>query len=288
MTEQDLGGLVVDWGGVLTASLDGAMAAWTIQDRVNYEHFRDVMRDWVRGQATVGSSAAGVGRPAGPVPSEPTAARAVGGRRSAPRHGGGQPGEGLPGGGEPGEGGGGEPGEGPVAEVEEADDAGPAGASPVHRLERGELSVAEFETTLAEELARRGSPVRAEGLLGRMLGGLAQLEDDMVGLVRRARAAGVRTALLSNSWGDDYPEQLWDGMFDTLVISGRVGMRKPEPEIFRYTCAQLGLPPSACVMVDDLPHNVAGAVAVGMVGVLHTRYETTAEELEILFGASLR
>jgi len=130
--------------------------------------------------------------------------------------------------------------------------------------------------------------VRAEGLLARMLGDLEGLEDDMIGLVRRAHAAGIRTALLSNSWGNGYPEQLWDGLFDALVISGEVGMRKPEPEIFRHTCALLDLPPSACVMVDDLAHNITGAVGVGMVGVLHASYERTAGELEILFDMPLR
>jgi epoxide hydrolase-like predicted phosphatase len=174
--------------------------------------------------------------------------------------------------------------EGPVAELEEADDAGPAGRSPVHRLERGEIAVSDFEELLADQLARRGSPVAAPGLLARMLGGLENLQEDMIGLVRRIHDQGIRTALLSNSWGDNYPEALWDGLFDVLVISGRVGMRKPEPEIFRHTCALLELPPSACVMVDDLPHNIAGASEVGMVGVLHTEYAKTADELEALLG----
>ena len=173
-------------------------------------------------------------------------------------------------------------GEGAVAALEQAADAGPAGASPVHQLERGEIAAGEFERELAGELARLGSPVRAEGLLGRMLGGLATLDDDMLGLVRRARAAGLRTALLSNSWGDHYPEELWDGLFDAVVISGRVGMRKPDERIFRYTAELLGLEPAECVMVDDLPHNVAGAVASGMVGVRHTSYASTRDELEVL------
>jgi HAD superfamily hydrolase (TIGR01509 family) len=244
VTEGALRGLVIDWGGVLTASLDGATAAWVAHDGVRYEHFRDVMRSWVR---PPGSPALGPpGTPAGAGQDEP------------------------------------------VAEVEQADDDGPAGTSPVHRLERGEMAPAEFEVALAAELGRRGSPVEARGLLRRMLGGLDVLEDDMLGLVRRAREAGIRTALLSNSWGDNYPEQLWDGLFEAMVISGRVGMRKPESRIFRHTCALLDLAPSACVMVDDLPHNIAGAVSVGMVGVLHTDYGTTAEELEVLFGIPLR
>jgi len=120
-----------------------------------------------------------------------------------------------------------------------------------------------------------------------MLGGLARLEDDMVGLIRRARASGLRTALLSNSWGDHYPDELWDGLFDQVVISGRVGLRKPDAEIFLHTAALLGLPPQDCVMVDDLARNVHGAVAVGMVGVLHRDYRQTLTELEALFDRPL-
>ena len=179
------------------------------------------------------------------------------------------------------------PPEGPVALLEEASDAGAAGSSPVHRLERGELPPAEFEQQLADRLAEHGSPVPAEGLLGRMLGGLAQLDAGMLGIVRRAHDAGVRTALLSNSWGDHYPDELFDGIFDAVVISGRVGMRKPDAEIFRHTAGLLGLEPGECVMVDDLPHNVRGAVAAGMVAVQHTDVDSTRAELEVLLGLDL-
>jgi putative hydrolase of the HAD superfamily len=160
--------------------------------------------------------------------------------------------------------------------------------SPVHRLERGEIAPSAFEQVLAQELAERGSVVAPSGLLDRLLGGLVSLEDDMVGLVRRARACGLRTALLSNSWGDHYPDELWDGLFDAVVISGRVGMRKPERRIFEHTAALIDLPLSACVMVDDLPHNITAAVQAGMVGVLHRTYDETAGELEILFDRALR
>jgi HAD superfamily hydrolase (TIGR01509 family) len=158
----------------------------------------------------------------------------------------------------------------------------------VHALERGEISVREFECELAAALTERGSAVEAEGLLGRILGGLEELRPDMLGLVRRARRSGVRTALLSNSWGDEnYPEAEWEGAFDVVVISGRVGMRKPELQIFRHTADLLGVHADECVMVDDLAGNIQGAVAAGMVGVLHKSYEQTAEELEILFDRKL-
>ena len=160
--------------------------------------------------------------------------------------------------------------------------------SPIHGLERGELSPDEFEGLLATAFRERGVAVDADGLLARMLDGLRELSDDMINLIRRARRQGLRTALLSNSWGEHYPEHLWVGAFDAVVISGRVGMRKPDQEIFRHTAELLELAPEQCVMVDDLPANVAGAVAAGMVGVLHRSYSQTVDELEILFDLPLR
>ncbi|MFI5101346.1 MAG: HAD family hydrolase [Actinomycetes bacterium] len=160
--------------------------------------------------------------------------------------------------------------------------------NPVHALERGEIEVPDFERRLAERLeTTSGVPVDPEGLLGRMFERFEHAPN-MVGLVRRAHASGIRTALLSNSWGtDDYPRDGWDQMFDVVVISGEVGMRKPEPEIFAHTVELLGLAAPECVFVDDLRHNVDAAVALGFVGIRHTSYETTAAELEVLFERRL-
>jgi putative hydrolase of the HAD superfamily len=159
--------------------------------------------------------------------------------------------------------------------------------NPVHALERGELEVPDFERRLAAALSERtGRLVLADGLVARMFDRFEHAPD-MVGLVRRAHAAGLRTALLSNSWGNDYPRDGWDQMFDAVVISGEVGMRKPDPEIFEHTLALLGLTAPECVFVDDLRRNVRAAVALGFVGVHHTSYATTAAELATLFSPAL-
>ena len=159
--------------------------------------------------------------------------------------------------------------------------------SPVHRLERGEIAVEEFEQMLSAALAREGSAVEAEGLIGQMFADLAIYEDSMTSLVTRAHAAGVRTALLSNSWGNEYDRSDWHEMFDTVVISGEVGMRKPERQIFELAVDRIGLPASECVFVDDVPHNIDAALEAGLVGIVHRSFEETAGELEALFpGAS--
>jgi epoxide hydrolase-like predicted phosphatase len=162
-----------------------------------------------------------------------------------------------------------------------------AHVNPVHALERGEIEIPDFERRLAEHLvSTTGDPVQADGLLTRMFAGF-QRADGMVEVVRRVRTAGFKTALLSNSWGLDYPREGWDQLFDVTVISGEVGMRKPDRAIYELCARLLGVPPQSCVFVDDLAPNVKGAAAVGMVGVLHRTHDETVAELGVLLGLDL-
>ncbi len=158
----------------------------------------------------------------------------------------------------------------------------------VHRLETGELSVPEFEEELSKLLkTTHGGPVVATGLLTEMFAGFDR-EASMLDAVRSARRQGIRTGLLSNSWGvDGYPREGWDELFDAVVISGEVGLRKPQREIYQLASDLIGVPPEECVFVDDLAHNVRGAAAAGMCGVHHTDVAATLAELEVLFGLEL-
>jgi putative hydrolase of the HAD superfamily len=160
--------------------------------------------------------------------------------------------------------------------------------NPVHALERGECSGAEFERLLAAELLRvDGGTVVAEGLLQRMFA--ASVPDHaMYDTIRALRGAGFSTALLSNSWGcDEYPRADFPDLFDTVVISAEVGMRKPEEGIFLYAAQTLGLTPQECVFIDDIQVNVSAATACGMTGVLHTEAAATAAALQDLLGVPL-
>jgi epoxide hydrolase-like predicted phosphatase len=165
--------------------------------------------------------------------------------------------------------------------------------NPAHDLETGRIDAAEFERLLAAELIEQApagglaDADRAAGMLTRMFAGM-RVEPSMVSVVRAARGAGVRTGLLSNSWGLDYERDGWETLFDAVVISGEVGLRKPDPAIYALAAQRLELPPEQIVFVDDLRPNVRAAVAAGMVGVQHVDLETTVSELEILFDASLR
>jgi putative hydrolase of the HAD superfamily len=156
-------------------------------------------------------------------------------------------------------------------------------ANPVHALERGDCSVPEFEAMFAARLTRTdGSPVPAEGLLGRMFAA-TETVPAMYDLLRKARAAGVRTCLLSNSWGSEWYDRTdFPDLFDGVVISCEVGMRKPEPEIFRHAAELIGLPPAACVFVDDVQANISAAEACGMTGVHHSDPAVTTERVATL------
>jgi putative hydrolase of the HAD superfamily len=169
--------------------------------------------------------------------------------------------------------------------LKDAYDADHGAVNPVHALERGECTVAEFELLLAQRLVTTtGVSVKAAGLLTRMLGA-SRPDPVMYQLIRDLRGAGVRTALLSNSWGHGgYPRHDFPELFDAVVISGEVGMRKPEARIFLHTARLLDIDPADCVFIDDLKPNVTAAVGCGMTGVHHTDPADTVTRLTQLFA----
>jgi putative hydrolase of the HAD superfamily len=162
--------------------------------------------------------------------------------------------------------------------------------SPIHGLERGEVDDADFEATLAALLIDMdGEPIPAAGLLRRMFAA-SSVQAVMVKLIRELRATGLRTALLSNSWGitDGYPRDLLADLFDDVVISGEVGMRKPEERIFRLAADRIGLTPAQCVFVDDVEGNILAAQSLGFMTVHHTEPGLTRAELAGLLGCASR
>ena len=156
----------------------------------------------------------------------------------------------------------------------------------VRALERGELTEEGFAERFGELL--EFEPDRRAGLVERMFGHIRP-DDEMVEALRRARAQGVRTGLISNSMGAGrYDRSTFPELFDGVVISGDEGMHKPQPEIYRLGCERVCLEPADCVFVDDLRENCEGAEAVGMTAVLHRGAERTLPRLEELLGVELR
>jgi epoxide hydrolase-like predicted phosphatase len=154
----------------------------------------------------------------------------------------------------------------------------------LRRVEVGELSEDEF----AARIGARLGLAESAGLVDRLF---ARIEPDgaMLAAVKRARDSGIKTGLVSNSMGSGrYDRDAFPELFDGVVISGEVGVHKPQPEIFRLGAERVGLPPEECVFVDDLRENCAGAEAVGMTAVLHRGADSTLPELERLLGVELR
>lgn len=133
----------------------------------------------------------------------------------------------------------------------------------LHALERGELSRADIAPWLADIFAAHGPRPDPDGLFDRMFAPL-RTDLELLTLLRLQRDSGLRTGLLSNSWGDSYDRTDWEVIFDAVVISGEVGMRKPDERIFAYVLELIDLPAHAVVYVDDEYPNVQAAQSYGL------------------------
>jgi epoxide hydrolase-like predicted phosphatase len=151
--------------------------------------------------------------------------------------------------------------------------------TPVHRLETGELTIAEFESLLAAELRRvDGRAVSPGGILGRLFAGM-QPDSAMFALAEELRAIGLKVGLLSNSWGNTYPRARIDALLDPVVISGEVGLRKPHAAIYELALDRLDVPADRVLFIDDAELNVLGARAVGLQALLHLDHPSTRAAL---------
>jgi putative hydrolase of the HAD superfamily len=149
-------------------------------------------------------------------------------------------------------------------------------------LEKGALEEIDFEQRFAGILG-----VAPDGLIDGLFAGV-QLDVAMVEAVRSAREAGIRTALVSNSWGvHRYPHDMFAEIFDGVVISGEEGTRKPARRMYELGAERAGVAAELCVFVDDLPFNLTPAEELGMATVHHTSSDTTIPELEALLGVPL-
>jgi len=158
----------------------------------------------------------------------------------------------------------------------------PEARATLDALEVGADSETRFEARLGALLG-----VPGEGLIERLLGS-ARVEPAVFDAVRAVHDAGLRTALVSNSWGTAlYPVELLGELFDVRLLSGEVGLRKPDPAIYLRAVDELGLDPGVCVFVDDLQRNLEPAARLGMATVHHTDPELTVAELGRLFALDL-
>ena len=170
----------------------------------------------------------------------------------------------------------------PAERVRELFRSDPEALGLLRGLERGEIDPAEFEPAFGALLGVSDP----EGLTERLFAGLAP-DEEMIGAVRAAREAGMRAGLISNSWGLGIYDRAPMDAFDEVVISGEVGLHKPEPGIYLLACERLGIAPAEGVFVDDLRENCEGAEAVGLAAILHRDTPETLARLEEILGIRL-
>ncbi|WP_459646432.1 HAD family hydrolase [Kitasatospora sp. Ki12] len=142
----------------------------------------------------------------------------------------------------------------------------PRGQDLFRRLELGRISQEDWNTGFAALMG-----VKPDNLLARYLHD-AFPAYPVLQVARQARAAGVRTAVLSNSLGrqpyDPYAGFDLDGTFDAVVLSADHGVRKPEPEAFQIVLDRLGVSAEECLFVDDSEDNLFAAQRLGFTPVL--------------------
>jgi epoxide hydrolase-like predicted phosphatase len=161
------------------------------------------------------------------------------------------------------------------------------GRHPLFELEKGNMSEKDFLDRLGAELGGREMHSMRETYFANL-----HPNEPMVSYLRGLRDAGdVRLALLTNNVREWEP--LWraklpdvDELFETIVDSGFVGMRKPEPEIYTLTLERLGggVRPEECVFIDDIEVNCDAATALGMTAVHFRSNEQAIAEVEAALG----
>jgi putative hydrolase of the HAD superfamily len=165
------------------------------------------------------------------------------------------------------------------------------GENPLFALERGEITEASFLDRLADALIPlRGHRPQMHRFKEIYFDALDP-NPPMIELMRELKASGYQMAMLTNNVREWEP--LWrsmlpvDELFETVVDSGFVGFRKPEPQIYELTLERIGASADACLFVDDIAHNCEGARRLGM-SAIHFRdnEQATAEIRAALNRAS--
>jgi epoxide hydrolase-like predicted phosphatase len=154
----------------------------------------------------------------------------------------------------------------------------PAAREALIELETGRIDIATFEVRLGAALS-----VDPTGLARRLTQDVRP-DVEMRAAVKALHDRGVPTALVSNSWReDDYDV---DDLFDVIVLSGALGIRKPDSRIYVIAAERLGVAPERCVFVDDLGGNLKPAKALGMATIRHTSAALTIAAIERLLSSS--
>jgi len=156
------------------------------------------------------------------------------------------------------------------------------------RLERGELGLDAFYGAFEADCGAAGHAIDARELMVRVAAATVP-HAGMLTAIRRLRAAGLRTAAVTNNWiTEDEGTGVLRPHFDAFIESATTGLRKPDPRIFELACRTVDVPPSACVFLDDIGMNLKAAKAVGMTTIKVDDPDAALDELAALVALPLR
>jgi putative hydrolase of the HAD superfamily len=159
------------------------------------------------------------------------------------------------------------------------------------RIERSEITVDEFLRLFEDECRALGHEVEAAAVIALLQG---ELRPAMVHALRRCKEEGFATAMLTNNVVVDgeagtraSPMAAVLELFDVIIESSKVGVRKPDPRFYSMACEALGIEPAEAVFLDDLGINLKPARAMGMTTIKVDDPDTAIAELESILGVPL-
>ena len=164
------------------------------------------------------------------------------------------------------------------------------GSGAWSRLERGELPIEQFYDEFDRDCERAGQSISARDMMASIAEG-AGPRPQMIAAIRAIREQGLRVAALTNNWISEEKReagaQELRPLFHVFVESSVVGLRKPDPRIYRHVCAELGVEPRAAVFLDDIGRNLKPARQLGMTTIKVEDPDQALAELEASLGFAL-
>ncbi|MCD0416315.1 HAD-IA family hydrolase [Rubrivivax sp. JA1024] len=161
------------------------------------------------------------------------------------------------------------------------------------KFERAEIDLDTFDALFAEESRALGAEVRGRDVLPLLSGSLRPEMVNALKIVKQKHKTGcITNNLPANAIGSASGRTLYIAevmaLFDHVIESAKIGLRKPDPKIYQMMIEALGVDPKACVYLDDLGVNLKPAREMGMTTIKVTSADQAIAELEAATGLSLR
>jgi epoxide hydrolase-like predicted phosphatase len=156
------------------------------------------------------------------------------------------------------------------------------------RLERGELELEAFYAAFEGDCQAAGEAISARLLMQR-IAEISQPRPSMLAAVGAIRSRGLKAAALTNNWGGEGDStRPLEPLFDAFIESSALGLRKPDPRIYRHACSVIEVEPARTVFLDDIGRNLKTARELGMTTIKVDEPEAALAELEQVLGFVLR